>query len=101
MTVATMAVRFRVEEDRITPILQEAAQSLEKTDADLILDFSCVRRLDANAIGALEKLAQSAERRKVKAILRGVNIGVYKVLKLVSLTTKFSFLAPMQEGPES
>lgn len=101
MTVATMAVRFRVEQDRIAPILQEAAQSLEKTDADLILDFSCVHRLDASAIGALEKLAQSAERRKVKAILRGVNIDVYKVLKLVDLTAKLSFPARMQEGSES
>jgi anti-anti-sigma regulatory factor len=101
MKIATMAMRFRVEQERITPILQEAAQSVEKADADLILDFSSVRRLDASAIGALEKLTQTAETRGVTVRLSEVNVDVYKVLKLVKLTTKLEFLAKANDGAES
>ena len=100
MNVATMAMRFRLEQERISPILEEAAQSLEKTGAELNLDFSSVRRLDPNAIRALEKLAQRAESKGVKVRLREVNVDVYKVLKLVRLTTKLEFPARTNDGAE-
>ena len=101
MNVATMAMRFRVEQERITSIVQEAAQKLEKTDVDLVLDFSSVSRLDPSAVEALEKLSQSAESRGAKIVLREVNIDIYKVLKLIGLTPKFEFPAKTTDGTES
>jgi hypothetical protein len=41
----------------------------------------------------MEKLAGVADDKAVKVVLRGVNVDVYKVLKLVNLTPRFSFLA--------
>jgi hypothetical protein len=38
-------------------------------------------------------LARVADEKAVKVALRGVNVDVYKVLKLVKLTRRFSFVS--------
>ena len=38
----------------------------------------------------MEKLAGSADKKAVKVVLRGVNVAVYKVLKLMRLEARFS-----------
>jgi hypothetical protein len=40
----------------------------------------------------MEELAQLASEKNVKVALRSVNVDVYKVLKLVKLTRRFSFV---------
>ena len=59
----------------------------------LVPDPNAVRRIDPGALRAMEKLAGVADDKAVKVVLRGVNVDVYKVLKLVKLTSRFSFLA--------
>jgi anti-anti-sigma regulatory factor len=55
------------------------------------LDFSSVSRIDAAAVRALEELAAVAEEKSARVVLRGVNIGVYRVLKQLKLTARFAF----------
>ncbi len=57
-----------------------------------MLDFSSVRRIDSTALRALEEFARLADEKAVKVVLCGVNVDVYKVLKLVKLTRQFSFV---------
>ena len=52
-----------------------------------------MRRIDPSAVREMEKLAGVADDKAVKVGLRGVNIDIYKVLKLVKLAPRFSFLA--------
>lgn len=73
-------------------IRSEAAEKVRGASGETILDFSCVPRIDASAVGALEELASLAEERSVKVVLRGVNGEVYKVLKLLRLSERFLFL---------
>jgi hypothetical protein len=40
----------------------------------------------------MENLAKSADDKATKVVLRGVNVDIYKVLKLMKLTRRFSFL---------
>jgi anti-anti-sigma factor len=61
-------------------------------DGELVLDFSDVQYIDAKALRALEDLAEEAERAQVAVVVRGVNVSVYKVLKLARLTSQFSFM---------
>jgi len=56
------------------------------------LDFASVRQIDSGALRALEDVARVADEQDVKIVLRGVNVDVYKVLKLVKLTQRFSFV---------
>jgi len=72
--------------------LQEALVKLDGAQGELVLDFSSVRRLDARALKVMEQLAILAAGKSVKVVLRGVNAEVYKVLKLVKLAPRFSFL---------
>ena len=58
----------------------------------MILDFSAVRRIDPDALTLLKALAGLADEKGVKLALRGVNVSIYKVLKLVNLAPRFSFL---------
>lgn len=85
------AVWFHIDGERVVPALQEALEKLASADGELALDFASVRRVDSAALGALEKLACAAESKAVKVVLRGVNVDVYKVLKLLNLTPRFSF----------
>jgi anti-anti-sigma regulatory factor len=72
--------------------LQTARQALESSAADVTLNFASLRRIDPSALRALEELAGVADEKAVRVMLRGVNVNIYKVLKLVKLTSRFSFL---------
>jgi len=72
--------------------LQEAMERLDTAGREVVLDFSSVQRIDPGALSAMEKLADRADDKSVKVALRGVNVDVYKVLKLLKLTARFSFL---------
>ncbi|MGB8770523.1 MAG: STAS domain-containing protein [Candidatus Korobacteraceae bacterium] len=91
MTMITIPVGLEFDGETVTHALQEAREKLESAEGDLCLDFSSVRRIDPNALRAMEKLADLADEKSVKVVLRGVNVDIYKVLKLVKLTSRFSF----------
>jgi len=81
-----------IDGDRVVSTLQEAHESLEAVEGEVILEFSSVPRIDVSAVRELEKLAGTADSNGKKVMLRGVNVDIYKVLKLAKLTRRFSFL---------
>ncbi len=87
-----IAVFLNIDETCLVPALREAGEKLDGTEGEAVLDFSSVRRLDSNAVSAIEEVARLAEQKNVKIVLRGVNVDVYKVLKLMKLTRRFSFV---------
>lgn len=89
----TTAMGWVVDGKHVLHSLQEIGQKLDGADHEIVLDFSLVRRLDPSAIQALKDLAALADDKVVKIILRGVNISIYKVLKLTKVTPRFAFLA--------
>jgi len=89
--MAMIAVFLDIDETRVVPALREAGGKLDGTEGEVVLDFSSVRRVDSSALRAMEDLARIADEKTVKVVLRGVNVDVYKVLKLVKLTRRFSF----------
>jgi anti-anti-sigma regulatory factor len=84
---------LEIDGERVVQGLQAARETLDTAQGDVVLDFSSVRRIDPNALRAMEKLVGLADGKTVKVVLRGVNVDIYKVLKLVKLTSRFSFLA--------
>ncbi len=81
-----------IDEKSIVPALQDAAKKLDGTGGETFLDFSSVRRIDSRAVRAMEEFTRIADKKAVKVVLRGVNVDVYKTLKLVKLTRKLSFV---------
>jgi anti-anti-sigma regulatory factor len=90
--MAMIAEWLKVDGEKVVDSLQDACEKLDTSDGELILDFSGVERIDPGAIKALEKLADKADQNKAKVALRGVRVDVYRVLKLVKLTRRFSFV---------
>lgn len=90
--MAMIAVLLNIDEERVVLDLQEAGRNLDCTQGEAIVDFSSVRRIDSSALQALEEFARIAEDKTVKIVLRGVSVDVYKVLKLVKLAHRFSFV---------
>ncbi len=88
MSTTAIPTCFKLEGDGLVQALQQA---LDSAGESLALDLSSVARVDASALRALEKLAEQAAARKVTVGLHGVNVDVYKVLKLARLTRQFSF----------
>jgi anti-anti-sigma regulatory factor len=91
--MAMIAVWLKIDEERIVQALQEAEEKLDNVEGEAALDFSSVRRIDPSALRAIEEFADIADDKGVKVVLRGVNVGVYKVLKLVKLGSRFSFVS--------
>jgi anti-anti-sigma regulatory factor len=91
--MAMIAVWLKIDEEQVVQTLQEAGEKLDRAEGELVLDFSSVRRIDPSALKALEEFAGKADDKGVKAVLRGVNVDVYKVLTLVKLVSRFSFVS--------
>ena len=91
--MATIAVILKIDGESVVHALRQASEKLDAANGQLVLDFSAVSRIDAAALAAMEEFAGVADSRGVKLALRGVNIAVYKVLKLAKLAPRFSFLS--------
>ncbi|HLZ39622.1 MAG TPA: STAS domain-containing protein [Candidatus Sulfotelmatobacter sp.] len=95
--MATITVFLSVDEPHAASALQQATGRIEGESGELVVDFSTVRRIDASGLRALEQFANAADAKAVKVVLRGVNVNLYKTLKLVKLAHRFSF-AKHSEG---
>ena len=90
--MTTNAQWIKVDPERVAHTLQqEAVEKVNAAEGELLLDFSGVRRIDSSVVKALEELAGLADERSVKVVLRAVNMDIYRVLKLLKLTSRFSF----------
>ena len=90
--MTTNAEWLEIEGERVVQTLQTARETLDGAQGDVVLDFSSVRRINPRGLRAMEKLAGIADDKAVKIVLRSVNVDIYKVLKLVKLTSRFSFV---------
>jgi anti-anti-sigma regulatory factor len=89
MPISSMILKL--EPGSVVKGLQEARDALDSAGGELILDFSPVHRIDASALRALEELAGCADGKAVRIVLHGVDISVYRVMKLMKLAPRFSF----------
>lgn len=83
---------LEVEGEGVIPAVEVALEKLSNAGDEIILDFSSVARIDPSALRAMESLATTADKKAAKVALRGVNVEVYRVLKLMQLAPRFSFL---------
>jgi anti-anti-sigma regulatory factor len=91
--MAVLAVWLKVDEKHIVQLLQEAGEKLDSAEGEVVLDFSAVRRINPGVVRAMEEFAMIADDKCVRVVLRGVNVDVYKVLKLVKMASQFSFVS--------
>jgi anti-anti-sigma regulatory factor len=87
-----MNVWLEIDGDRVVYALEEAHAKLNGGGGEVLLDFCSVYRIDSSALRALEALATAADDKLTKIVLRGVRADIYKVLKLMKLAPRFSFL---------
>ena len=96
MTTSFLCVK--VDPERVVQSLrQEAVETVTNAtvhgaEGEVVLEFSSVLKIDTHVLGAMEELATLADGRSVKVVLRGVNMDIYKVLKVLKLSHRFSFL---------
>lgn len=89
MTMTT--VFLEIQSESITECLIDARDRLTGA-GETILDFSSIARIDSQALRALEELLDLADGKTARIALQGVNVEIYKVLKLVRLAPRLSFL---------
>jgi anti-anti-sigma regulatory factor len=90
--MTTTAEIEKVNGENVEQAFDDVRAKLAGTEGGVILDFSGVRRVDHSGLRAIEDLANAADEKSVKISLQGVNVDVYKVLKLARLTARFSFV---------
>ena len=83
---------LKIDAEHVAGDLHAAGAKLDGAPVETVLDFSAVSRIDPRALVAMVELARIADEKAVKIGLRGVNVEIYKVLKLVKLVPRFSFL---------
>ena len=84
-------VCLKIDAARAVEALQEVPDKLDGAGSEMTLDFSSVCRIDPPTLRALEELADAADKKAVTVSLRGVSVDIYKVLKLMKLSNRFSF----------
>ena len=89
--MSNVAVMQKLDAGNLVNALHETLAKLDSGTGELVLDLAAVGRVNTAAIRALEALAARAEEKAVKPVLRGVNVEVYKVLKLAGLANHFTF----------
>jgi anti-anti-sigma regulatory factor len=90
--MATSAVWVKVDEATFAQKLQQVCAQLSDSEGEIVLDLSSVHRIGTDALRAIEELVKTAGDKNKKVALRGVNVDIYKVLKVAKLTARFSFL---------
>lgn len=88
--MATGAAAVEIDATCVATALQEVLRNLETAETEIMLDFSAVHRMDASALRALQQLADAAEEKKIKVVLRGISAEVYRVLRLLDAAQRFS-----------
>ncbi len=79
-----------IDGENVAASLQAAIDKLDSAN-EVVLDFSAVPRIDADALKAMENLAGVAAAKAAKIVLCGVQVDVYRVLMLAKLTPRFAF----------
>ena len=88
----TTPVSFEVDEEKIAQQVKDVQEKLAGLGSEVLLDFFFAQQLDTDGLKALEELAVAAQSAGVKVVLRGINVDVYKVLKLAGLDARFVFV---------
>jgi anti-anti-sigma regulatory factor len=91
--MAMIAVWLKIDEERIAQALEEAGETLDNAGGEVLLDFSSMRRIGPSALRVMEEFVGIADDKGIKVVLRGVNVDVYRVFKLVKLASRFSFVS--------
>ena len=89
--MAMIPGRLNIDEQCAGPALREVVEKLDNANGEVVLDFSRVGRIDSTVLRALEEVVSAADLKGVKVVLGGVNVSVYKVLKLTKLASRFTF----------
>jgi anti-anti-sigma regulatory factor len=89
--MASKAVSTQKKDESVTNVLNDALKAVESADSELMLDLSSAGRIDSGALRKMEELAGKAEQKNIKVVLRGINVDIYKVLKLGRLASRFTF----------
>lgn len=92
MPDGTVSVWLKVADQSLVHDLRQACERLDSADGEVVIDCSSVRRVGPGALDALAQLAEYADELGVRVVLRGVNVEIYKVLKLVKLAPHFAFV---------
>jgi ABC-type transporter Mla MlaB component len=92
MTMAIVSTFQKLDAIHVMESLQGVRERLDTVEGETILDFSSIQRIDSQALSVMEELAGLADAKAKTIALRGVNVQIYKVLKLVKLAPRFQFL---------
>ena len=72
---------------------KDAVEKLQNAEGELALNFSSVVRIDSRAALAMEELADLASQRSQKIELHAVNTTIYRALKVLKLSRRFTLLS--------
>jgi anti-anti-sigma regulatory factor len=92
MSPTVKSSSFVIDGEHVAQQLNEICGKLATEGPEVLLDFFLAQTLDPAGIQALEELACAAGIENAKIVLRGMNIEMYKVLKLAGLSDNFTFV---------
>ena len=90
--MAIVSEWLKMDDKHMRESLNAACARLQEGETELVLDFSAVKRLDAEALLRLGEIAAIAESKKARIAIRGINVDVYRVLKTARMASRFTFL---------
>lgn len=83
---------LKIDSQHVVSTLEHVRENLNRNTGDVSLDFTSVRQANSADLRSLEQLLIEADEKKLKVLLRGVNVNFYKALKLAKLAARFTFV---------
>ena len=91
--MGTVAMLVNLEDGTLAAALEEVSGRLENGGRHLVLDFSSVERLSTAEVHAIDEFTRTADEKGVKVIIRGLDVELYRALKLAKLPVRLSLIA--------
>ena len=91
LLMSKIAEIYKIDAQHAAKSIRSAREKLDGDAVEVVLDFGSAERIDPAALRELEELANLADVRADKIWLVHVNVEIYKVLKLATLSARFNF----------
>ena len=85
------SILLEMDKTQLGTVLERAIGMLGGSDSELTLDFTSVDRVGPDDLKLLEKVGTVAAGKSARVVLRGINVRIYKALKIANLTERFGF----------
>ena len=98
MSEVVIKINERLDSGNVDALKKDVASNLEKSDVDLILDFSNTKFIDSIGLGTLVSILKQTAQKNVKVVLTSLSPQVRQIFELTRLYRLFDIVDSVDDA---